>query len=157
MGGALDFWHLPSNCKFKASFSEWCLARARICSLTEHKLPLIVQEDCPPVSPLIKHYMAPNRKSSTFLDLLLKSLSSSDVRLSVYLPQFPQLLAKTLQPGNKVAHTTDGMWLGSIIIAHPTLLPPTTNNYCPPFYFSPNFNAVQQLQSKICPVIIGME
>ena len=81
LGGALDFWHLPSNCKFKASFSEWCLARARICSLTEHKLPLIVQEDCPPVSPLIKQYMAPNRKSSTFLDLLLKSICSSDVRL----------------------------------------------------------------------------
>ena len=81
LGGALHFWHLPSNCKFKASFSEWCLARARICSLTENKLPLIVQEDCPPVSPLIKQYMAPNRKSSPFLDLLLKSLCSSDVRL----------------------------------------------------------------------------
>ena len=130
-GWSFDFWHLPAFAALLAASSRHPFqSSARICSLTQNKLPLIVQEDCPPVSPPIKRYMAPNRKQSP-----VPNLCASDVKLSSLSssPQFPELLAKTLQPSNKVPHTTR-----SVIIAQPTLLAHnTTNNYCPPFYFPP--------------------
>ena len=75
---------------------------------------------------------------------------------SVYRPQFPELLAKTLQPGNKVPHTSDHVARLNYNCPANFIAPPQLITIVPPL-LSPNFNAVRQLQSKICPVIIGID
>ena len=66
---------------------------------------------------------------------------------SVYRPQFPELLAKTLQPGNKVPHTTDHVARLDYNCPANFIAPPQLITIVPPFTF-PQFQCSTTITIK---------